>query len=219
MEDFQERLARYLDEDGVNIFGWMTIWAQNELVVQIGAVNKPNFETLLFLGTHGFMQTFMESAYHLRGVKATKAFLERFMDETPAANQFSLIADKIHEMRNVLAHQLYARHTHDIAYDYQISLGWEQHGDVLHVNPTIYGKQFISAVDGGRLRKWRNWTTPDSLVRQKWRFVVKWLDLRKDDDIAKAVKTLLAGSPQDIVRGTPAVRKLFAARYFVRPGA
>jgi hypothetical protein len=215
MEDWQERLARYLDGRPVNIFGWMTVWAQNELVPQIASVNKPGFETLLFLGTHGFIQTFMESVYDLRGLAGTKAFLERFMDQPQATNQFSLIAAEVHEMRNVLAHQLYAIHTHHIAYDYTIAVGWVKNGDVLHVNPTIYGNQFMSALDGGRLRKWRTWTTPESLIRQKWQFVVRWLGLSKADPIAKAVKALLGGSAHDVATGTPAVRKMFATKYGV----
>ncbi|HEV7489103.1 MAG TPA: hypothetical protein VGQ65_25815 [Thermoanaerobaculia bacterium] len=215
MEDWQERLARYLDGRAVNIFGWMTIWAQNELLPQIAAVNKPNFETLLFLGTHSFIQAFMESVYDLRGLAGTKAFLERFMDESSSSNQFSLIAREVHEMRNVLAHQLYAIHTHHIAYDYRLAGGWERRSAMLHINPVVYGRQFGAALDGGRLTKWRKWTTPESLTVQKWRFIIRWLGLPKTDPLAQAVKALLSLTPDQIARGTPAIRKMFAAKYGV----
>jgi hypothetical protein len=86
-------------------------------------------------------------------------------------------------MRNVMAHQIYSAATHNIAFDYRLNVGWDRIGNDLHVTPRVFGDQFIAALDGGKLSKWRTWTTPDLLLRQKWRFIADWLELKPKEPL------------------------------------
>jgi len=189
VETFDERLTRFLDSRPLNIFGWMTVWAQNELVPQIQLVNHSGAEVLLFVGCHTFIQGFMEKTYDIRGKTATHEFLSRFMDGAAQNDKFSAISSEVHDMRNVMAHQIYSAATHNVAFDYRLKVGWDRVGANLHLNPKVFGDQFIAAVDGGRITKWRKWTTPDLLIRQKWRFIADWLKLTPKDPLRLAVES------------------------------
>jgi len=216
METFEERLRRFMDGRPVNIFGWMTVWAQNELLPQIRTVNRPGHEVLLFVGCHTFIQGFMEKTYGIKGPPATHEFLARFMDGRAQHMRFSAISAEIHEMRNVMAHQVYSSRTHDIALDYRLGDGWQRVASTLHLNPSIFGDQFIAALDGGRLRTWRRWTTPDTLLRQKWRFVADWLGLGRKDPLRVAVETFASlPSLQALSAAEPQLRSQFHAKYGV----
>jgi hypothetical protein len=216
METFDERLARYLDSRPANIFGWMTLWAQNELVPQIKLVNRSGAEILLFVGCHTFVQAFMEKTYGIKGTTATHKFLSRFMDGASQNDMFSVVSAEIHGMRNVMAHQIYSAATHNIAFDYRLKVGWDRIGNDLHVNPRVFGHQFIAALDGGRLSKWRKWTTPDLLLRQKWRFIADWLDLKPKDPLRIAVESFAKlTSSSALISGEKALRQKFGAKYGV----
>jgi hypothetical protein len=216
METFDERLRRYMDGRPVNIFGWMTVWAQNELVPQIKRVNKSGNEVLLFVGCHTFIQGFMEKTYGIRGSQATHDFLSRFMDGRALHDRFSAISADIHEMRNVMAHQIYSAATHTIAFDYTLKTGWQRVGSNLHISPQVFGDQFIAALDGGRLRTWRRWTTPDLLIRQKWLFIADWLGLKRKDPLRLAVESFVKSPTlQVLVAAEPTLRQAFRATYGV----
>jgi hypothetical protein len=113
------------------------------------------------------------------------------MDGHTPEEQFSLISKELHEMRNVMAHQLFSSRTHNIALDYRMPEGWRHDGDLLHLNPNLYAQQFIDAVDGGRLWKWDQFVSAEQLIKQKYRFVAKWLDLPKSDAIAQKILQLI----------------------------
>jgi hypothetical protein len=216
METFDDRLYRFLNSRPVNIFGWMTVWAQNELAPQVKLVTKPGAEVLLFVGCHTFIQGFMEKTYGIRGKAATHEFLLRFMDGSNTHDQFSAVFSEIHEMRNVMAHQMYSAATHDIAFNFKLKHGWHHIGTDLHINPTIFGEQFVAALDGGRLRKWRNWTSPELLMRQKWRFISDWLHLKPKNPLRIAVETFAQlPTMQDLATAEAALRKQFETKYGV----
>lgn len=214
METFNERLRRFLDSRPANIFGWITLWAQNELVPQIQRVNRPGCEVLLFVGCHTFIQGFMEKTYGIRGKQATQDFLARFMDGRGVHDKFSVISTEIHEMRNVMAHQVYSSVTHAIALDYRLKAGWQKVGSSLHINPRTFGDQFVAALDGGRLRTWRRWTTPELLLRQKWLFIADWLDLQPKHALRLAVQSFVKLRPlKALVQAEPTLRREFGAAY------
>jgi len=120
MQDPKSRLREFVDGHEEEIFLRMMVWAENELLPQVHRVNVSGCEVGLFLLTHGFIQTFMEKTYEQRGVGATTAFLKQFIDGARKKDRFSLIGPEMHEMRNVMAHQLYSSRTHDIAFDYRV---------------------------------------------------------------------------------------------------
>ena len=194
----------------------MMVWAENELLPQVHRVNVSGCEVGLFLLTHGFIQTFMEKTYEQRGVGATTAFLKQFIDGARKKDRFSLIGPEMHEMRNVMAHQLYSSRTHDIAFDYRLNTGWDRVSGILHVNPRIYGDRFIGAIDGGRFCDWRRFTTRVQLTRQKYRFIRDWLDLPKGDTLRDQIDQLVKLPNLTAMRPAERVlRQTLVARYAI----
>jgi hypothetical protein len=158
----------------------------------------------------------MEKAYALRGVLATEAFLRRFVDGRNKHERFSLIAAEIHEMRNVMAHQIYSSQTHNIAFDHTTAYGWRRVGSELRINPRIYADRFAAALDGGKFWNWRKWTTRLQLTKQKYRFIVKWLGLPASDLLRENVDRLLDAPNLSALRKIErSVRKEFSVRYGV----
>jgi hypothetical protein len=214
MQDSITRLREYVDGHEEEIFLRMKIWAQNELAPQVQVVNKPGYEIALFLLTHGFVQTFMEKVYDLRGRVGTTEFLRRFIDGKKKKEKFSLIAVDMHEMRNVMAHQLYSSRTHAIAFDYRLNTGWDRIGSNLHINPKFYGDRFIAAIDGGRLRRWRRFTTRVALTKQKYRFIRDWLHLPNGDPLRLSIENIITLPTLSAIRAAEKpLRKAFKIRY------
>jgi len=215
MEKRLDRLRRWLDGEPDEIFGWMTIWAENVLAPQIRALREPRFEEALFLTTHSFVQAFMDAVYEIRGPQATELYQKRFVDGRRKQDKFSLISGQIHRMRNVIAHQIYSAETHDIGYDYGLETGWAQVGGSLRLNPSIYADRFVEGLEQ-RVHLWHKWLTRLQAVHQKYRYIVKWLRLPRNDGLHTAVDTLCSLPSLSALR--PAERHLrrqFRTRYGV----
>jgi hypothetical protein len=213
METHDERLRRWLDSDPSEIFGWMTVWAQNALPPQITTLARPNFEESLFLLTHAFMQAFMESVFDLRGRAATETYLKLFVDGRKKHERFSLVILEIHAMRNVMAHQVYSSLTHQIAFDYQMKMGWAKPAGLLRINPVIYAGWYVDGL-ASRLRRWRKLVPRLKQVRQKYKYIARWLGLSKADPLNQQIIHLCSLPSLTALR--PAERKLrktFRTRY------
>ncbi len=213
IEPFDDRLRRFLShEDEVPLT--LLVWAQNYLLPQVRMASDNSFENLVFLITHAFIQAFSEKVLGRRGPTATSYFLESFMDEVESDRQFSRVSDEIHEMRNVMAHQLFSSRTHDIAFDYGMAEGWRRDQNLLRLNPNVYAEQFIAAVDGGRAWSWKDFIKVEDRVKLKYQFVRDWLDLPKTDAIRQAVDRLAAlTTPQDIEAAGAAIAAQITHRY------
>ncbi len=212
MESFDDRLRRFLShEDEVPLT--LVVWAQNLLLPQVRVAKDHKLDNLTFLSVHAFVQTFSEKALGMQGRAATKYFLQSFMDGAVFDRQFSHVSDEIHEMRNVMAHQLFSSRTHDIALDYTMAEGWRR-DQILLINPDVYAEQFIAAVDGGRLWQWKNFVTREQRIKQKYLFVRDWLDLPKKDAIWQGIEHLAAlTNLQDIETTAGAVDVQIKQRY------
>ncbi len=213
MEPFRDRLRRFLsNEDEVPLT--LLLWAQNFLLPQVRVAKKNRLDNLIFLSTHAFIQTFSEKALGKRGRAATRYFQQSFMDEPVPSRQFSQVSDEIHEMRNVMAHQLFSSRTHDIALDYTMADGWRREQTLLRINPDVYAEQFIVAVDGGRLWQWKNFVTHEQRIKQKYLFVRDWLNLPMKDSISQAVDQLVTQTTlQDIQKAAAAIDVQINQRY------
>ena len=213
MESFDNRLRRFLgSEDEVPLT--LILWAQNLLLPQVRVAKEKRLDNLLFLSTHAFVQAFSEKALGKRGREGTNCFLRSFMDGPDPSNQFSQVSDELHEMRNVMAHQLFSSRTHDIALDYTMAEGWRRETALLRINPDIYADQFVAAVDGGRLWRWRDVIAREHRIVQQYRFVRDWLDLPKKDPIAQAVDRLAdLATLEDIEAAITAIRVEITQRY------
>lgn len=205
MEPFGDRLRRFLShEDEVPLT--LLVWAQNFLLPQVRVAKENRLDNLTFLSTHAFIQTFSEKALGKQRRAATRYFLQSFMDDAVPNRQFSQVSDEIHEMRNVMAHQLFSSRTHDIAIDYTMAEGWRRDQTLLRINPDVYAEQFVAAVDGGRLWQWKNFVTHEQRIKQKYLFVRDWLDLPKKDAVSQAVDQLVTLTTlQDVQRAAAAI--------------
>lgn len=213
MEPFSDRLRRFLShKDEVPLT--LLVWAQNLLLPQVRVAKENRLDNLTFLSTHAFIQTFSEKALGKQGRAATRCFLQSFMDDAVPNRQFSQVSDEIHEMRNVMAHQLFSSRTHDIALDYTMAEGWLRDQTILRINPDVYAEQFITAVDGGRLWQWKNFVTHEQQIKQKYLFVRDWLDLPKRDAVWQAVDQLVTLTTlEDIQRTATAIDVRINQRY------
>jgi hypothetical protein len=60
------------------------------------------------------MQMVSENMFDLTGLDGTKSFLSHYVDGADNDRKFSLVADEIHSLRNVLAHQGYSSLQHRV---------------------------------------------------------------------------------------------------------
>jgi hypothetical protein len=191
LEQFEKRLARFLTGGPEELFGTLLLSLQNGLVRQVGEAPK-QFDSLAILGNHAVLQTVAEKIFNKKGRAATQFYLQHFVDQDGSDRQFSAISDEIHEMRNVQAHQWFARKHHDLAFNYVMNEGWKRDGATLHLNPAIYFRQFREAYDGPSAQIWdyEKLTTAESLRVQYFRFLRDWLDLPKGDAVRVEIEKL-----------------------------
>src|SRR5262249_23818597 len=121
----------------------------NFLLPELRAAREAKADHLLFLGTHAVIQTVGQSIFGLEGLAATSFYLKHFVDGDAPDTTFSLIAEDLHDMRNVIAHQWFSRPLHDVAITYAIPEGWKAVGDTIHINPDIYAGRFLSGFEAG----------------------------------------------------------------------
>jgi hypothetical protein len=138
METFEQRLKRYVDQDDLEIFGWMTIMMQNVSLGELAKAVENNMYQCVFLGTQAIVQTITVNMFRMKGVEGTKFYLENFVDGRATDRQFSRIASEIHEMRNVIAHQGYSSLQHNVDFNNEMAEGWRSETGVVFINMRIY---------------------------------------------------------------------------------
>jgi hypothetical protein len=146
---------------------------------EIGITPAHYQTSLMFLGVHAAALTIGE-VFFANGkpdamLKDYKQFLETFVDGDTEDTKFSLIAEDIHNWRNILAHQWLGSMGHHVEYDYQTTLGWEKKDDMLVINPKIYCDSYLKAFSaGGKIWKYDSIFTPDQLAEIHKRIVEKF---------------------------------------------
>lgn len=140
-------------------------------------ITPTHYQTsLMFLGVHAAALTIGE-VFFANGtmLKDYKQFLEAFVDGDTENTKFSLIAEDIHNWRNILAHQWLGSMGHRIEYDYQTTLGWEKKNDILVINPRIYCDSYLKTFSAnGKIWKYDSILTPDQLAETHKRIVEKF---------------------------------------------
>jgi hypothetical protein len=132
--------------------------------------------SLLFLGIHAAALTIGEVFFDNDPLNNYSDFLKIFVDGQTQDMQFSIVADEIHNWRNILAHQWLGSSGHKIEYDYSATLGWEKRGDVLVINPKIYCDKYLEAfAAGGRIWGYDAIFTPQQLTDIHVRIVNKYV--------------------------------------------
>ena len=139
-------------------------------------ITPGNYQTsLLFMGIHASALTIAEAFFDENGLKGYNKFITTFVDGETDDTKFSLIAEFIHDWRNVLAHQWIGSIGHLIGYDYAMSLGWERRDNILFINPKIYCEKYLQAFSaGGKIWKYDVLFSPEELEKIKKRIVQKY---------------------------------------------
>jgi len=175
-ESYAKRLARFQNnspsESIETLLGSVANYFNNEIAVTVGKYQT----SLLFLGIHAVALTISEVFWGLRKLDGYKKFLEEFVDGDTDDIKFSLIADKIHRWRNVLAHQWLASSGHQIQYDYKLGAGFSVDSNLLIINPQIYCNRYLSSFSaGGRIWDYDKILSDSELESAKQRIIDKFI--------------------------------------------
>jgi hypothetical protein len=132
---------------------------------------------LLFLGIHAVALTISEIFWGLKGEAGYKKFLEKFVDGETEDTKFSTISNKIHNWRNVLAHQWFESSGYEIQYDYDMKLGYKTEKNILVINPKIYCEKYIEAFDvNNKIWEYKEFLNQKELNNAKKRIIKKFLE-------------------------------------------
>ncbi len=191
IESFENRLKRFL-YSGPDIFILtLTNSIDNLFLPELKKAKELKLTQLLFLGAHAIMQTVSEAIYDKKQLKGTQFFLKNFVDGSTSDRQFSLIADELHRMRNVSAHQWLSRRGHRIFIDFNMAEGWKRNRGMLHINPNIFADQFFLAFSA-KSQYWTLWEQipEQELTLRKYKYICGFLDLKASDQIVEEVRKL-----------------------------
>lgn len=146
----------------------------NEIAITTQGNNYQS--SLLFLGVHSVALTISEAFFNKSGSDGYKLFLAKFVDGNTPDTKFSTIAQSIHDWRNVIAHQWIGSIGHSIAYDYNMSSGWEQRDSILFINPKVYLEYYLKAFgSGGKIWDWEIMLTEEEKERSKNKLIAKYI--------------------------------------------
>ena len=193
IEDSKERLSRFLKNDREFALTLLNSIHNLFVMTELEAAKQAKILNLLFLGMHSVMQTVSEKIFGLKGPDATKFYLEQFVDGDSTDRKFSLIANDIHEMRNVFAHQWFSLSLYRITLDESSKTGWSQANGEITINPMIYYDQFIAGFNsGGSIWRWQQHINDLDLKIQKYKFVCDFVDIDrgKKTSIGQAIDEL-----------------------------
>ena|SRR3989344_3040785 len=176
IEQIEKRIARFQagspNESIATLLNSLANYFNNEIAV---APDKRQ-TALLFLGIHAAVLTISEIFWGLNGVAGYRKFLEEFVDGDEEAVKFSLVADKIHNWRNVLAHQWLASSGYKIQYDYDMQSGFVTNDNVLVINPKIYCDHYIRAFSAdGKVWEYEQVLSESELEDAKQRIIEKFV--------------------------------------------
>lgn len=106
-----------------------------------------------------------------------KKFLQTFIDRNTPDTKFSNVADKIHNWRNILAHQWLGKSEYKIEYDYNMNFGYKLNGDLLIINPKIYFDCYIKAFSNvGKIWECEHFLIKEELEQSKNNIIEKFLE-------------------------------------------
>lgn len=179
-ETRERRLRRFSDGHPKEIIDTLIESIANFFVNELRSVfdNSKNYQTsLMFLGTHSIALSIAFGLFNKSGEEGYCIFLERFIDGDTADKKFSLVANRIHGWRNVIAHRWLNVAGHSLVYDFSMSEGWRIDGESLMVNPKIYLEQFLKAFGtNGKIYQYYEFLeTEEEWEGAKQRFILKYI--------------------------------------------
>ncbi|MDO8560086.1 MAG: hypothetical protein Q7S23_03585 [bacterium] len=176
-ESRDERLRRFQDNPPTEAIGTLLNSVANFFNNEIAITPNNSQTSLLFLGIHAAALTISEVFFDKSGVEGYKLFLEKFVDGDSDDTKFSIIADLIHDWRNVLAHQWLGSVGHKIGYDYVMRLGWEVRDGITYINPKIYCEHYLKPFSSnGKMWDFLSMFSASELEDIKSRIIKKYLE-------------------------------------------
>lgn len=175
-ESYEERLKRFQDGPPIESIGTLmnsiANFFNNEIIEAPG--NKQT--SLMFLGIHAAILTISEALFNKIGEDGYKHFLEKFVDGDCENLKFSIIADRIHNWRNILAHQWLGGSGYSFGYNYDMAEGWKDDNGLLYINPQIYCDRFINAFSSSsQLWEYESYLSVAELESAKERIIRKFI--------------------------------------------
>lgn len=165
------------------------------LIPDLRKVGELRLDRFMFLGAHAVIHTIEGILFDRHGPAATKSYLSSYVDGQEENTMFSLVADTIHELRNDLAHQWISTHAYRYIIDYRRELGWWEDTEGVHINPDRYFEQFIASWEGdGAIWNCHSAMSERDLELMRYRFLLKWLNVPKEDPIMSAFKAMKSAS-------------------------
>ena len=202
MESFEARLSRFLDNpphESVNTFA---VSIQRNLMPEIRGAAKARLGVLVLLGTHAVIQVVAGKLFRKPGQSATHFFLEHFVDTADSA--FSTISKRLHELRNIAAHQWLSATQERIVLDWEMAKGFEIVGGDLHINFGRYAEQFESQFNE-RFSYYLATTSEAELLILNARAIATFLDLSNKDPLKLTIDSLYSTMPLALLRTTSAL--------------
>jgi hypothetical protein len=214
LETFKQRFKRYVDNESLEIFGWLTVFLHNSYWGEIYAAKENRQYHSVYLLTHALIQMISENMFGFRGKQATKFYLENFVDGDTPETKFSSITDDIHDARNVMAHQGYSSLQHRVEYFADdMTEGWKFDNGSILINPKVYGASFEAAFRGKIVQTYEQLTNETRIIR-KYNFIRQWLQLDSKNPISLEIKKLAqCVNPQDVHAQESVVRAMLYSTY------
>ncbi len=176
IEPLNKRLDRFQKGEPIESIDTLINSIANSFNNEITVTSRQYQTSLLFLGIHAVALTISEIFWGLRGVGGYRKFLEEFVDGETEGMKFSFVADKIHNWRNVLAHQWLSSSGYEIQYEYELKHGFIVNDNVLMINPRIYCDHYLSAfAAGGKIYEYSQILSDLELERAKQRIIEKFV--------------------------------------------
>ncbi len=176
IEPFEKRLARFQNGSPIESIETLLNSIANFFNNEIALTPERYQTSLLFLSIHSVALTISEIFWDLKGKAGFKKFIETFVDGGTDDTRFSSVAYKIHNWRNILAHQWLASSGYAIQYDYTMKLGFTVNTHMLTINPKIYCNQYMKAFSaGGKIWRYEQLLTSLELNKAKERIINKFV--------------------------------------------
>ncbi len=178
-ESVDERLKRFQNGSPIEsietLLNSLDNYFNNEIRATISSSQYPQ-TSLLFLGIHAAILTISEAFWNDKGLTGYKLFLEKYIDSGQGSEKFSLIAQELHDWRNIVAHQWLSSKGHSISYAYGPDWGWKKEDGILHINPKIYCEQYLSVFKAsGKIWNYSKDFAPEELEAIKARIIEKFV--------------------------------------------
>jgi hypothetical protein len=172
IEDKSKRKQRLEDGVPLEIIETLLNSVDNYFNRQIAAAVDAKAWDLVFIGVHSAATTIGTGLFSDRPFTAYAQFMKNFVDTDEPGGDFSSIADKLHNWRNVLVHRWLSEHGYTFGFSLEQKEGWRQEDGVTIVNPRLYHEAYQNAFKaGGKVWQWEDILTEDEARAAKTRLL------------------------------------------------